>query len=99
MQIDFDAQEFARTGSWQDPELNVLTGSQILAGYRDFMQRKTNLAGSVLLQAAVAAYNCGPGNALRAIPDGRDIDFYTAGRNYSRDALNRAGWFQLKGWS
>lgn len=99
MQIDFDAQEFARTGSWQDPEQNVLTGSKILAGYRDFVQRKTTLAGSTLLQAAVAAYNCGPGNALRAIQDGRDIDFYTAGRNYSKDVLNRAGWFQLQGWS
>jgi peptidoglycan hydrolase-like protein with peptidoglycan-binding domain len=99
MQIDFDAQEFARTGSWQDPEQNILVGSKILAGYRDFVQRKTTLAGSALLQAAVAAYNCGPGNVLRAIQDGRDIDFYTAGRNYSKDVLNRAGWFQLKGWS
>jgi hypothetical protein len=99
MQIDFDAQEFARTGSWQDPEQNILVGAKILAGYRDFVQRKTTLAGSALLQAAVAAYNCGPGNVLRAIQDGRDIDFYTAGRNYSKDVWNRAGWFQLKGWS
>jgi len=74
-------------------------GSRILAGYRDLLQRKTNLTGPALLQAAVASYNCGPGNVLRAIQDGRDIDFYTAGRNYSKDVLNRAGWFQLKGWS
>ena len=99
MQIDFDSQEFARTGGWTDPGQNVLMGSKILAGYRDLLQRKTTLTGPALLQAAVASYNCGPGNVLRAIQDGRDIDFYTAGRNYSKDVLNRAGWFQLKGWS
>jgi peptidoglycan hydrolase-like protein with peptidoglycan-binding domain len=27
MQIDFDSQEFARTGNWQDPEANVLCSS------------------------------------------------------------------------
>jgi len=99
MQIDFDAQEFARTGSWRDPEQNILAGCKVLAGFRDLVQRKANLAGLTLLQAAVASYNAGPGNVLRAIQDGRDVDFFTAGRNYSKDVLNRAGWFQLKGWT
>ncbi len=99
MQIDFDAQEFARTGPWQDPEQNILAGCKILASYRDLIQRKANLAGQTLLQAAVASYNSGPGNILRTIQDGRDVDFFTAGRNYSRDVLNRAGWFQLNGWT
>ncbi|HEX2713317.1 MAG TPA: peptidoglycan-binding protein [Candidatus Acidoferrales bacterium] len=98
MQIDFDAQEFARTGNWRDPEQNILTGCKILAGFRDLIQRKAALTGLTLLQAAVASYNSGPGNVLHAVRDGRDIDFYTAGRNYSKDVLNRAGWFQLKGW-
>lgn len=99
MQIDFDAQEFARTGNWQDPLQNILIGCKILTGFRDLIQRKTDLAGIALLQAAVASYNAGPGNVLRTIQDGRDVDFYTAGRNYSKDVLNRAGWFQLKGWT
>jgi hypothetical protein len=98
MQIDFDSQEFARTGSWQDPAQNILTGCQVLASSRELLQRKANLDGPALLRAAIAAYNAGPGNVLRAIQDNRDVDFYTAGRNYSTDVLNRAGWFQLKGW-
>ncbi len=98
MQIDFDAQEFARTGPWKDPAENVRAGCAILASYRDLVQRKTALAGTALLRAAIAAYNCGPGNVLRALQDGRDVDFYTAGRDYSADVLSRAGWFELRGW-
>jgi len=63
------------------------------------IRRKTNLEGAALLRAALAGYNAGVGNALTAIRDGRDIDFFTAHRDYSADVLNRAGWFQLKGWS
>ncbi len=98
MQIDFDAHEFARTGNWKDPRENILFGCQVLAESRDFIQRKTNLKDRDLLQAALAAYNAGPGNALAAIRDHRDIDFFTAGRDYSKDVLNRAGFFQLQGW-
>lgn len=99
MQIDFDAHEFARTGKWQDPKENIFYGCKVLGDSNDFIQRKANLQGRELLRAALAGYNAGPGNALRAIRDGRDIDFYTTGRDYSQDVINRAGWFQLKGWT
>lgn len=38
---------------------------------------------------AIAAYNCGAGNALRSYREGgiRNIDARTAGRNYSKDVL------------
>ena len=98
MQIDFDAHDFARTGNWQDPEKNIFYGAGVLSDARSLIQRKTSLEGVALLRAALAAYNCGAGNALNAIRDGRDIDFFTAGRNYSKDTVNRAGWFQLHGW-
>ncbi|MCI0484572.1 MAG: peptidoglycan-binding protein [candidate division NC10 bacterium] len=98
MQIDFDAHEFARTGNWQDPKENILYGCKVLADSRDFMKRRTDLEGRALLQGALAGYNAGPGNALRAIRDGRDVDFYTTGRDYSKDVLDRAGFFQLQGW-
>ena len=99
MQIDFDTFEFARTGHWQDPAANIRFGYQVLAESRDFIQRKAHLEGRALLQAAIAGYNAGPGNALRALRDGHDIDFFTTGRDYSKDVLNRAGFFQLKGWT
>jgi Putative peptidoglycan binding domain/Transglycosylase SLT domain len=99
MQIDYDAQEFARGDKWKDPQQNIRAGCGILKSYRDYLQRNTNLVDSALTRAAVAAYNCGPGNVLQAIRDGRDVDFYTAGRSYSADVLNRAGWFQIHGWT
>ncbi len=98
MQIDFDAHELARTGNWQDPQQNILYGCKVLADCLSFFRRKQSLQGKPLLRAALAAYNCGPGNVLKAIRNGLDVDFYTAHRDYSKDVLNRAGFFQLNGW-
>jgi hypothetical protein len=100
MQIDFDAHEFARTGNWKDARENILYGAKVLGDNRDFFtRREPTLTGMKLLQVAVASYNTGAGNVLSAIRDQRDIDYYTAGRNYSKDALDRAGWFQTQGWA
>jgi hypothetical protein len=100
MQIDFDAHEFARTGNWKEPRENILYGAKVLADNRDFFKRRDpGLTGTALLQSALASYNAGAGNVLKAVRDGRDIDFYTAGRDYSKDVLNRAGWFQIQGWA
>jgi peptidoglycan hydrolase-like protein with peptidoglycan-binding domain len=99
LQIDFDEQPFARTGNWQDPGQNISTGCTILAGSRNFFQQKSSLTGKALIAAAVAGYNAGPGRVLTALNQNEDVDFFTAGRNYSRDVLSRAGWFQLKGWT
>jgi len=98
MQIDFDAFEFARTGKWQDPQENIAFGCKVLSDARTLLGRKTSLTSGALLQAAIAAYNCGAGNVLQAIRDSRDVDFYTTKRNYSADVLNRAGFFQAQGW-
>src|SRR5439155_15303051 len=99
MQIDYDAHEFARTGNWRDPAANILYGCRVLADCLAFFKRKTELTGTPLWRAALAAYNCGPGNALSALRDGRDVDFYTAGHDYSKDVLNRVGFFHSQGWS
>jgi soluble lytic murein transglycosylase-like protein len=98
MQIDYDAFPFARTGNWQDPQANIDFGCTVLKGNIDLLARKTTLTGQNLIQAAIAAYNCGAGNVLTAIRDGHDLDFFTTGRDYSKDVLNRAGFFQNKGW-
>ena len=79
--------------------LSTLSGAKVLGDNRDFFaRREPSLTGTKLLQAAVASYNTGTGNVLKAIQDQRDIDYYTAGRNYSKDTLDRAGWFQIQGW-
>jgi hypothetical protein len=99
MQIDYDGHVFARSGNWQDPAANLLYGAGVLAQARAMLGRALSLSGVPLWQASLAAYNCGAGNVTRAIKGGRDVDFFTTGRNYGKDALNRAGWFLLKGWS
>ena len=99
MQIDFDAHSFARGEQWKSADANILYGCQVLADCQKLIQRKTNLEGRALLRAVLAGYNAGPGNALTAIREGHDIDFFTTGRDYSKDVLNRAGWFQLQGWT
>ncbi|MFX0202553.1 MAG: peptidoglycan-binding protein, partial [Candidatus Hodarchaeota archaeon] len=74
MQIDFDAHEFARKGNWKDPKENIFYGCQVLSSSLDFIKRKLSVEGIPLLRGALAGYNAGPGNALRAFRDGRDID-------------------------
>ncbi len=37
--------------------------------------------------AAVAAYNCGPGNVQRALEQGLSVDHFTTGANYSEDVM------------
>lgn len=99
LQIDYDGHPFARGSDWKDAAQNILYGAKVLTDCRDLIARKTGVEGNDLMRAALAGYNCGAGNALKAIRDGRDIDFYTAHRDYSKDVMNRAGWFQMHGWS
>jgi Putative peptidoglycan binding domain/Transglycosylase SLT domain len=98
MQVDFDAHEFARTGNWKDAESNIEYGCKVLSQSYSYLKKNTNLKDKKLLQAAIAGYNCGPGNVLKAVNAGLDVDYYTFGRDYSKDVLNRAGWFQMTGW-
>jgi peptidoglycan hydrolase-like protein with peptidoglycan-binding domain len=99
MQIDYDSHLFARTGAWYDAAANIDQGVMILANSRNLLRRSTVLTEDTLLRAAIAAYNSGVGNVLHALRDGRDVDFYTSGRNYSSDVINRAGWFGGHGWT
>jgi len=39
--------------------------------------------------AAVAAYNCGPGNVRKALRNGESVDRHTTGHDYSADVLAR----------
>jgi Putative peptidoglycan binding domain len=98
LRIDYDAHEFARSGDWQDAAANVHHACRMLSEARALLRRRTVLHGRALLRGALAAYNCGTNNVLHAIRQGLDLDFYTSGRDYSRDVLSRAGFFQAHGW-
>jgi peptidoglycan hydrolase-like protein with peptidoglycan-binding domain len=98
LQIDYDAHAFARDGDWRGPGANIAFGCRLLAEAKSYLRRRTMLSSRALLRAALAAYNCGAANVLRALRQGADIDFYTARRDYSADVMNRAGFFQAHGW-
>jgi hypothetical protein len=98
MHLDYDAHEFARSGPWHEADANVHHACVVLVGFRPVLRRHTVLHGAALLRAMLAAYNCGLDNVLRAARHGLDLDFYTAGRDYSREILNRAGFFEAHGW-
>ena len=100
MQIDAEFHpEFISTGKWRDPRENLTYGiEKVLRPYYDYLDRNTNLQGMELLRAALASYNAGPGNVMAAYNAGLDVDYYTTGRDYGKDVLDRAGWFQLQGW-
>src|SRR5262245_18033457 len=88
------------THNWRDAATNIRKGCEILADNRRFFE--TRLAGAelLILRAAVAGYNAGPGNVLNDIRAGRDNDHHTAGGDYCKDVLNRAGWYQkLAHWA
>jgi hypothetical protein len=96
--IDWDGHAFAREGRWHDPRANLLYGCQVVSEARRHLRRRSLLSATALLRAALAAYDCGAGNVVRALRHGHDLDFYTSGRDYSRDILERAGFFQAHGW-
>jgi hypothetical protein len=99
MQIDYDWHEFARTGNWQSPRENIMYACTVLEQARQFFQSSgINLTAEQLLRAVIAAYNGGAAATLQAIQVGQDIDYNTTGQDYSRDVLDRSGWFQLHGW-
>lgn len=101
MQIDDRFhQTFISTGQWRNPKSNIDYGiDQVLSRSYAYLDQNTNLQGTDLLRGAIAAYNAGLGNVTKALSQGRDVDYYTTGQDYSWDVLNRAGWFQLNGWA
>jgi hypothetical protein len=100
MQADYAASSFAKDAAeWTDPQQNIEFGCNELAS--DFQHYKTkfsNLPADKQLQAAIAAYNTGPGNVDHSLSTGHDIDSTTAGHDYSADVLSRAAWFKANGF-
>lgn len=90
---------FIDSGKWADAKENIIYGCAVLKNSIDFFAKKTGWKmGFDLLKAGIAGYNCGPSRAFESYSKGLGVDYYTAGRNYSKDVLERAGWFQLYGW-
>lgn len=97
VQIDYDWHEFARTGAWYDARANILYGADVLSNARRFFEQR-NVPDALITRAIVAAYNAGATATYSCISQNSDVDCKTTGRDYSKDVLERAGWFQLHGW-
>lgn len=82
---------------WMIPEKHIPYAVGVLKWSIDTLQKDMGLQGLNALRAGIAAYNAGPGNVKNALLVGEDVDFNTTGQDYSRDVLNKAGWFQLYG--
>ncbi len=97
MQIDDRSfPDFCRSEDWKDPILNILFGARVLDGKRRYIAqgiikgRLAEMTPAELERAAIAAYNCGEGNALKSWIQGEDPDTHTTGRDYSRCVLEFA---------
>lgn len=98
LRIDYDRHAFARGSAWRDAEANLRFGADTVTAAKRFLRKQTALSPRARLRAALAAWNAGLGNVLRALRHGYDVDFYTSGRDYARDVLDRAGFFQAHGF-
>jgi membrane-bound lytic murein transglycosylase MltF len=91
MQIDDRFhREFIRRGQWTDPAANIAYGVRVLTEYYDWLSDHAELRGDDLEAAAIAAYNCGPGNVRKSLEQGRHWDARTTGGDYSADVLARS---------
>jgi peptidoglycan hydrolase-like protein with peptidoglycan-binding domain len=95
MQIDDGAfPDWLATGKWKDAAENIRFGCQVLSDSQNFVESKLGNAGLLTIRATIAGYNAGPGRVVSDVRNGFDPDHTTTGGDYSRDVLNRAGWYQ-----
>lgn len=89
MQID-DRSHLAWLDShnWRDPYTNVTYGAQVFKQAYSYMGQK-GLTGDKQLEAAIAAYNAGPGTVWGAIAKGLPPDAVTYTKHYANDVLRR----------
>ncbi len=91
--------EFIGSGAWADAKENLIYGCNFLSKNITDFGRKTGLTSkSDIIKGGISSYNCGLGNALKGHNAGLGADYYTTGRDYAKNVLERAGWFQLHGW-
>jgi hypothetical protein len=88
---------FIQSGKWADASENIIYGCAVLKSSINLFT-KNGITGFNALKGGIAGYNCGPSRALSAYKAGYGADYYTTGRDYAANVLERSGWFQLQGW-
>jgi len=92
MQID-DRWHTAFTGIngfWESAAGNISYGCYVLRNFlRVADKRLTVLPEQGRDRVAIASYNCGFSNVMRALRDNRDVDAFTTDQDYSAEVLER----------
>ena len=86
---------------WTYPAANISYGCWILRTNLDWVERRqefTGMSEEEQLRTAVAAYNTGPGRVSRAVREGKGVDYYTFGGDYSEDVFHRKSTLAKMGW-
>jgi len=101
MQIDDRSRPaFCDSGKWRDlaASLDYIHHNVLVPGFNYLGDKHFDLFGgeetpecyAALFWGAIAAYNCGAGNVVKALKAGEGVDARTTGRNYSADVRARA---------
>lgn len=83
---------FLKKDGWKDPvkSLAYVMEKIIEPGWRTVSRKFPKLPNDHKMQAMLAGYNCGIGNVIVQLNNGRDPDTKTAGKDYGKDVLWRA---------
>lgn len=89
-QIDIDSYpDFIKVGDWKDARKCCIKAITVLDEKRRYIVKHfPNLPPEELMQATIAAYNCGQGNVVKVLKAGANIDSRTAHGNYSKSVLD-----------
>jgi hypothetical protein len=97
--MQVDPSGAAASTSWTDPATNIALGCNALIQNLGDVLRRFSLADRQVLRAGLAAYDAGIDAVARVIAAGSDaFDSVTTGGNFSDDVLDRAGWFEARGF-
>jgi hypothetical protein len=97
--LQVDPAGAAASANWADPATNVSLGcSALIQCLGDALQR-FSLPDDQVLRAGLAAYDAGIDAVARAIAAGSDVDSVTTRGDFSADVLDRAAWFEARGFA
>jgi hypothetical protein len=89
-QIDIKSYpDFVKSGDWKNPFKCCCKAIEVLEEKRQSLVKNWVFNGDqeIFLRSIIAAYNCGQGNVLRSLKEGKDVDERTHEHNYSKMVL------------
>lgn len=87
--------DFVKSGDWKIPLKLYLKTIEILEEKRLYIEKHfQKLGGDQLNRAITASYNCGEGNIVKVLSEGKDIDAFTTDHNYSADVWQKRNFYK-----